>query len=224
MSKKRGITFVILVMLAVSFCCPLSIGFGASNPETAGTGELESFLTTLRENADQVRSFQSALTQEKQLAMFDRPVLFKGKLSLVRPDRLRWEFTEPVPSALVFNGETGLRCSHGVEPVKFTLSEDPVMKVVSEQLWLWLGGDYSSLKDRYKLKKMGPSTLQVTPLEEADGEFLTSVRITFDPETLQPQQVEILETGGDLTRLLFDAPVMNSPLPPAIFESCGLDE
>lgn len=105
-------------------------------------------------------------TQEKQLAMFDAPVKFRGRLAMEPPDRLRWEFTSPIPSALIFNGSSGLRCSDGAEPAHFSLKDDPVMKVVAEQLWLWLGGDYSSLENRYLLEKKGEASLLVTPLQK----------------------------------------------------------
>jgi outer membrane lipoprotein-sorting protein len=211
-------------MLIASSLGFLTIVHDTSAADTSTSAKLESFLTSIRVSSDQVHSFQSAFVQEKQLAMFDRPVLFKGKLSLVRPDRLRWEFTEPVASALIFNENSGLRCSEGVKPVKFSPSEDPVMKVVSEQLWLWLGGDYSSLEGRYRLEMVGEATLLVTPLDEADAAFLTSVLIDFDRTTLQPVQVEITEAGGDLTRLNFRDPIINTSFPPDIFESCDLNE
>jgi hypothetical protein len=47
------------------------------------------------------------------------------------------------------------------------------------------------------------------------------VKIVFDEQLLQPKIVEITEPGGDLTRILFDSPVINGDLPVHLFTDCG---
>lgn len=186
--------------------------------------ELMAFLAEIQAASDQVRSFSSEFVQERRLALFAEPVFFKGSLTVVRPDRLRWEFTAPVPSVLIFNGERGIRCNDKAPPVHFDLGADPIMKTVAEQLWLWLGGDYSRLKASYDLVKSGPSALRITPKEQRLSEFISAITITFHRTSRQPEKVEIADPGGDTTILSFQAYVLNSPTPDVLFSLCGTDE
>lgn len=194
-----------------------SAGYG----KAAQSAEMQDFLNRVQNASDGVTSFYSEFTQEKHLAMFDTPVQFSGRLAIIRPDKLRWEFVQPVPSVLIFNGDKGLRCSDQAEPEYFSLKTDPVMRLVAEQLWYWMGGNYQQMSDRYNLTYEPPATLGVAPKDKKEAEYLKGVKISFEPDTLQPQQVEIYEGGNDTTRMVFLEPLLNSDLPDEYFNECS---
>lgn len=180
-------------------------------------------LQELEATATKVRNLSCSFTQEKQLALFARPVIFHGTLHLARPDRLRWEFTRPVPSVLIFKGESGLRCADG-QTTRFDLKSDPIMRMVAHQLWLWLGGDYAKLAAEYHLTLAAPHTLLVEPKDPKIAEFVASVTITFDPDSLQPRQVKIAEPGGDTTTISFHDYQLDAPLDENLFSRCNSRE
>ena len=210
---KRVLSFLLVLVFYCFLLCPLT--------SRADQVELTDFLAEVQAAADQVTSFSSTFTQERHLALFAKPVIFHGRLTIVRPEKLRWEFTDPVPSILVFNGGKGLRCSDQSPPVHFELASDPVMKTVAEQLWLWLGGDYSKIAERYLMEMKGVSGLIITPKEKSIGEYIAEVRIDFNRKTKQPAQVDIMEPGGDFTRIIFNSYTLNTELPDVLFTRCG---
>ena len=189
-------------------------------PAHADEKALETFLGRIQEASDKVHSFSCDFTQEKRLALFSAPVLFQGKLYIDHPDKLRWEFISPVHSALLFNGDQGARCDAQMVLERFELSSDPMMKIVAMQLWLWLGGDYQQLDKLYTLDKQDISTLVVTPANKETSEYISSVRIIFDENNLQPLKVEIVEPGGDLTMIAFNNATINRELPIRLFTDC----
>ncbi|MDF1614733.1 LolA family protein [Desulfurivibrio dismutans] len=210
MSKKNVLLLLLLVLIL-----PTASG-------TAGQAEeLAALLQDVDRAAAEMRGMSCAFTQEKELAMFDRPVVFRGKLDLVRPDRLRWEFASPINSVLIFKGDSGLRCDGDSPPVRFDLQRDPVMRMVARQLWLWLGGDHHRLAEEYHLTLAGAATLLIEPKDPGVAEFVTSLTIDFDPDTHQPRQVEIREAGGDLTRLVFHDCQPDPDPDDALFSRCG---
>ncbi|MFU8818418.1 MAG: LolA family protein [Desulfurivibrio sp.] len=204
------------LFLLLCFLLPTAPAMAAGEDPTALLRELEA-------TAAQVRNLSSSFTQEKQLALFARPVIFHGTLHLARPDRLRWEFTRPVPSVLIFKGESGLRCAEG-QTTRFDLKSDPIMAMVAHQLWLWLGGDYAKLAAEYQLTLAAPHTLLVEPKNRQVGEFVASVTISFDPDSLQPRQVIIAEPGGDSTTISFHDYQLDTPLDENLFSRCNSRE
>lgn len=210
---------------SLAACILLFSALSSSAMAEATTNDgLETFLQKIQDSSDQVRSLSCDFTQEKILTLFANPIFFDGKLYIVRPDRLRWEFTSPVPSTLILNGDEGVRCYDKTAPDKFQLSADPVMKMVARQLWLWLGGDYKRLAQLYKLERQGGSILKIFPEDKETADFITSVTIVFDEKSLQPLKVEIMEPGGDLTRINLHSSVINRPLPEELFTSCQTNE
>lgn len=180
---------------------------------------LAPFIGAIQAAADQVEAFAADFVQERQLAIFAEPVLFSGRLTVVRPDRLRWEFTRPIASVLILAGEGGLRCDEEGVARPFSLASDPVMRAVADQLWLWLGGDYQLLGERYRLRRQGENTLVVEP-DAAVAAHISQVAITFTTPARQPAEVVISEPGGDQTRIRFTALQSNPEVPASLFTDC----
>lgn len=212
--KRCAQRVVLGVLLAVTL---LGLGPGQAVANQEATTAL---LDEIRRASASVSAFRSQFVQERRLSLFREPVIFHGSLTVVRPDKLRWEFTKPVPSALIFNGRNGLRCSDQGEPVRFDLDSDPVMRTVAEQLWLWLGGDYGKLGDSYQVRAEGDSLL-IHPKDEKTREYVEKITITFDRRTMQPERVVIDEPGGDATLLRFTVTEQGGDLDPALFSSCS---
>ncbi len=177
--------------------------------------ELQEFFAHLKKSSAQMQSYQSDFIQEKHLQMFQQPVRFTGRLSLVRPDKLRWEFFSPAPSVLIFNGDSGLRCN-GDAVQKFSLKDDPMMGAVAEQLWLWLGGDYTALDAEYSVVMEGSDGIVVTPKKKG---VLRSLSLHFN-KCGQPRNVTIHEDGGDFTTITFSNERENQPLSSTLFLRC----
>jgi hypothetical protein len=129
-----------------------------------------------------------------------------------------------VPSVLIFKGEQGIRCNDKAPPAHFDLGTDPIMRTVAEQLWLWLGGDYSRLNALYLMEKSGPSSLRITPKDHKVSDYISSITITFSKDSRQPEMVEIADPGGDTTLISFHSYVMNGDTPEVLFTRCGTDE
>lgn len=181
---------------------------------------IQQFMSQLESAAARIDSFHAFFIQEKELSLFAETMVFHGELLVVRPDKLRWEFISPVPSILILNGDIGMRCNAESTPTEFDLRTDPIMRSVAEQLWLWLGGDYSRLSDSFTLEKKGQNALFISPKERDISAFIESVTVTFNLANMQPQQVEIREPGGDLTRLRFSEYTYNVIPTDLMFSSC----
>ncbi len=189
----------------------------------AGAGDLDEFLDRVESSAARIDSFSCDFTQVRNLALFARPVVFTGRLYLVRPDRLRWEFAKPIPSILILDGNTGRRCGEGNPASEFRLDRDPVMRLVAEQLRTWTSGGYRQLQGDFSLELEPGPALRLKPRQAGLASFLKRIVVVFDPETLQPVRVEIVEEGEDNTIISFSNYRLNPPLPPELFSECRIN-
>ncbi len=211
---KRSLLFILLLLTGFFFLP------GNSFTDTGVDRDLHSFLEKIRTQASDVHSFSCSFSQEKHLSLFPKPVFFHGKLKLIRPDKLRWSFISPVPSTLIFNGDKGVRCDDKGEPIHFSIDDDPVIRIVAEQIWSWLNNDFTNLSKHNTIEKTGETTLRISPTNTAPGQWQATISITFDQDTFHPQKVVITEPEGDLTKIMFSDYLFNTDVPLSTFTQC----
>ena len=205
-----------LLIYSCSFFSPDFVLFAnESNQE-----QLDQLLQQVEQQATGTRTVQCLFIQERILTIFSKPVLFKGRMLLSRPDKLRWENLDPIPSALLFSGDRGLRCNDDAPPVHFDLQTDPVMKMVAEQIWTWANGDYKRLKNKFRISLVDDTTIGLIPTETTNN-VIQTIRVTFERKTLQPITVQVLEKGGDSTQINFYDYQLNQPVDDAWFTTCS---
>lgn len=203
------------MLLSYLFFIQVACVSASDNPHTKNK-----LITEIRDKSSALKSLSSDFTQTKKLSLFKQPIIFQGKLALTRPDKLRWEFTDPLPSVLIFNGNSGMRCTEGHAPATFNLQSDPVMQMVAEQLWIWLEGDYTKLEKDYLIAQTGISTLRITPLAEQTATIIEAITLIFDETSRQPNSVTIAEPAGDITIIDFSEHDLEPLLPDELFTQC----
>ena len=179
---------------------------------------MDEVLARLARGAAEVETLQARIVQEKRLEMFQDTVISKGRFAYRRPDRLRWELTEPVVTGFVIAGSSGRRW-HGLtgrtEP--FELERDPMMKVVAGQLLGWARADFGAMRRDYRITVVSeaPITLQLEPL--AANAFVAQVTMVFAESGDHIESVTVEEKGGDQTVMRFTDVEVNRPLPDGLF-------
>jgi outer membrane lipoprotein-sorting protein len=169
--------------------------------------------------AAEVDSLASDFSQEKYLSVFQDVLPAKGRFYYRKPDKLRWEMTEPVVSGFVLDGEKGRRWQEaGSRGERFDIAREPVMKIVADQLLAWTRADFDRLRRDYRISLAGekPVRLRLDPKGATAG-FLDHLSIVFAPDGRHVQQVEVHEKGGDYTRITFHDTVVNGPLADELF-------
>ena len=213
-----------LVQRCVTRVCALLLCIGSSGVFAASAmaddARLDAVLERLRGVAAGVLSVRSDFTQEKRLALFDETLRSRGKLSLKKPDKLRWEYTEPSASGFSVNGAKGKRWSEFSERAdSVDVARDMALRLVSEQLLAWASVDVERLGRGFALALTSetPVVLRLTPQDKRLREAIQSVEITFAADERSIATVEVREQGDDYTRIRFENPILNEPIDDALF-------
>jgi outer membrane lipoprotein-sorting protein len=189
----------------------------AASPLRAA-GSQDEVVARLTRNAAGIETLQGSVLQEKRLEMFKDTVSSRGRFAYRRPDRLRWELTDPVVTGFVLTGSSGRRW-HGTtgKTEAFTLESDPLMRVLAGQILASVRADFSPLMKEYRISvsSESPVTLLLEPL--APNPFVERVTVTFSKKTEYVESVTVREQGGDQTTISFSEVEVNRPLPDGTF-------
>jgi hypothetical protein len=160
-----------------------------------------------------VRTLQGPFTQTRTIGLLSTDVRSRGTLTLVRPDRLRWELAAP-DDVTFFIGPEGLayRGVHGQG--RLPTSAGRVADSLQD-LHALLGGDLALLERRWSLRVLRDDAtgveLDVTA-RVAAGETPRAMRLALAPDLVRPTHASIAEGPRDRTTIEFGDIVVNGPV------------
>lgn len=184
------------------------------------TGDPAAIFSSLEKKAVTVKTLSSDFVQEKHLSMFKTVLTSKGRFYFSKPDLLRWELVSPVASGFVLKGEKGRRWHQLTGKTEsFQISQEPIMKIVSDQLFAWGKADFQWLNKEYRISVLSdsPVALRLEPRSAETAGFLHHLLINFSSDGRYVRTVELHEKDGDFTRIRFVNAAINKPLPANLF-------
>jgi outer membrane lipoprotein-sorting protein len=163
----------------------------------------------LSRNMGSLKTLRASFVQRKHLEVFGKEVESRGVLSLAVPGKLRWEFATPVKSALVVNGDRGLRertSRRGTKTIaRFALADDPVVAGTAGQVFLWTRGDFAGARKDFALELVGEAPLRIraTPKGDAMARVVASVELAFSEDRKSLVEVVLVEANKARTVISF---------------------
>jgi outer membrane lipoprotein-sorting protein len=152
--------------------------------------------------------------------MLKKPAVTKGRLYYLRPDRLRWDQTEPIPAGFVVNGKK-LKRWEGQEGSAETtdLTKDIGLNSFVSQVFAWHNGDEEWLRKRYEIGVIEetPPTVRLIPLEKMEKRFISHLNIIFSEDLTLVQKVEVETKKKDTITTTFVNCTIDPSLPKGLF-------
>ena len=204
------------ILIFSALVCLLSLP-----PKALATSrDMGTLLAKIEQSSRNVGTISSDFVQEMHLSMFNHPVVSTGRFMFKTRDKLRWEYLTPVTDGFALNGKQGVRWDGDTGTRKqFQLQNDPIMNIVATQLLAWTSFDQKWLTKEYdiSLAAASPLTFTLIPRRSTVREILHDITIEFSDTRESVQRVELHQTGGDFTRILFTNTVVNGPIPDTTF-------
>lgn len=179
-------------------------------------------LESLEESFSSIRSVQTRFTQEKQMRIFDRPVVIQGRLSLENPGRLAWRVDRPIRYALVIRDGEALQWDEETRRVqRLPFSGNPVFETVITQIEQWFSGQFLSLAGDYQLEVESDSPPRLAFVPKAEGMAAKAIRrvtVSVREDCRYVEQIVIEDVSGDRTSLVFHDTVLNEPVDSSAWE------
>jgi outer membrane lipoprotein-sorting protein len=146
-----------------------------------------------------------AFTQERTIGLLATVVKSEGEMTLVRPDRLRWELRPP-DAITYWIGPEGLAYASPSGGGSVGKSAAGRFGAVLSDLMTLLGGDLEALRARYDLsveKADGGLALGARPRADEVKRHVKSLSLRLPADLWAVQRIEIEESGGDRSVIVF---------------------
>ncbi len=160
-----------------------------------------------------INTLQGPFEQTRTIGLLSTDVRSRGALTLVRPDRLRWDLAPPDevtfwvgPEGLAYKGARG----HGRLP-----SSSARFGAALEDLRTLLGDDLAKLGDRWELRVLRDDgaglELEATPRPGVPAR-LERIHFSLAPDLARPKRVILVEGPRDHTLIEFGELAVNLPV------------
>jgi outer membrane lipoprotein-sorting protein len=155
----------------------------------------------------QVPSAEASFIETRRLAVLASPLVLKGRLVYVRPDRLEKHVFAPYDERTVVAGNTiTIENRMRNRTTTVTLGSAPAVATLVESLRATLSGDVGRLERHYAVRLAGTAndwTLTLKPSDQAVAALVTAVRLAGKgPQLLR---LEVEEAGGDASVMVIEA-------------------
>ena len=187
-------------------------------------------LGALAGNADGVQArlakpavLRGEFVQEKQLKGFRNPLKSSGDFLLLRERGVLWNTRAPFASTTsLTRGKLLTRLPDGSTQTVIETKDAPAMQSVAALMMALMAGDVGALRARFDLTESvhqdGSWTLAMTPRDATLKRAISRIDLQGARHV---QAVEIVEAGGDRTRIRFNA--LKEAPPPTAREAAQLD-
>ncbi len=218
----------VVIAFAV-FCFVLSVSFAvfAQEQETPQepTKELSKgnagAFARIEKAVSTIKAVASEFRQERRLAMLKEPVVSSGRFYYEKLDKLRWECISPDLSGFFVNGKVAKQWKGKDNPPEaFDLQQNPVIRLIVDQLLAWTKADFAWIEQRYTISvvKEDPIVLKLVPRSSKEKKYIDHILISFEADTQYANAVEIIEKGGDSTHIKFFNMIINNSPQKELFE------
>lgn len=162
--------------------------------------DLEQLMQSLARNT----SGRATFTEQKFIALLDKPVLSSGELLYTAPDRLEKRTLKPKPETMVLDHDT-VTVERGKRQYVLRVKDYPELGVFVESIRGTLAGDRASLERLYQLTLDGSEAHWTLVLRPLNPMMLAVVqRITMQGERAELRSIEVEQADKDRSVMLID--------------------
>ncbi len=221
--KRSFLPTLVLALAALLPTLALPLADARAQPPDAGAppakeklegDKLDALLADIAKARANVKTLKASFTQERKLTLLATSVKSTGQMSFVASDRLRWELAAP-DDVIYWIGPEGL--SYRTKSSSATVPQGgaTVAKALAD-LRALLGGDLSTLKERYTLVgAKGSAEVEVTGTAKDPKASVRAFTLVLDKTMTMPLRASLLEGKKDSIEIVFGNQLVNPTIDPA---------
>lgn len=180
-------------------------GAFAGLPSLARADEVSDVLAEIKKARAGLKTLVGPFVQERTIGLLATTVKSDGEVTMVLPDRLRWELRPP-DAVTYWIGPEGFSFATPQGSTKVGKAAAGRFGAVLGDLMILLGGDLEQLRARYELTVPGRKdgvTLRAVPKAEEVKKHVKRIEMRSGSELWSIREITIEEQSGDLSVIRF---------------------
>lgn len=200
---------IIIALISITFLR------GTAQPSPMNPALIDRLKQQIKSNAETTNSISCDFNQEKTMSLISEKLISKGRFMFRKEKMLRWEYTEPFSYVIVIaNDQISIRDEENVS--HFNISSNKVFLEINRIILGSVRGtllqDEKNFRTSY-YESPKAYIARIIPMKEALRASLSEVTIYFNHNNFSVDQVDMVEPGGDITRIFFTGKSFNKPIP-----------
>jgi outer membrane lipoprotein-sorting protein len=200
-----------IILLFVLFFSQLAM----AQQKQMASAQVQEVKQKVQETAQKTRTIESDFFQVKEMSVMAEKITSKGKFYLKKEKLLRWEYVTPFPYLIIINNDQLLVRDEDKEN-RINLQSNKVFREVNNIIMGALQGTLLNDTKNYSsviLDSQGFFLCKLTPINLKIKESVGEVWLYFNKTDFTVDKLEMRESSGDYTRIVFSAKKINQPIP-----------
>ncbi len=186
-------------------------------PRIALADEVSDVLAEINKARAGLRTLVGPFVQERTIGLLATTVKSEGEVTMVLPDKLRWELRPP-DAVIYWIGPEGFAFATPKGSTQVGKAAAGRFGAVLGDLMILLGGDLEKLRARYDLSvpsRKDGVTLRAVPKAEDVKKHVRRIELRSGAELWAIREITIEEQSGDLSVIRFGKMERDVPVDPA---------
>jgi outer membrane lipoprotein-sorting protein len=178
-------------------------------------GLISQFKKNVAGMAEQTQSITSSFTQEKEMSMIADKIISRGQFYFRKERMLRWEYSEPFSYLIVIcNDKISIKDESNVS--HFNISSNKIFLEINRIILGAIQGTLLNDSRNFNASFFDSPTAYITRLHPTSPRLKSTVSeivIYFSHKDFSVEKVDMIESGGDKTRIIFHDRLFNKLIP-----------
>lgn len=186
-------------------------------PRSVFADEVSDVLAEIKKARAGLRTLVGPFVQERTIGLLATTVKSDGEVTIVLPDKLRWEL-HPPDAVTYWIGPDGFAFATPKGSTQVGKAAAGRFAAVLGDLMILMGGDLEKLRARYDLSipsRKDGVTLRALPKAEDVKKHVRRIDMRSGPELWTIREITIEEQSGDLSVIRFGTMQRDVPVDPA---------
>lgn len=172
----------------------------------------------LESMSEQTNTIESKFVQEKHMQLLTKGFVSKGHISFKKPDKLRWEYSDPFEYLIVINGEK-IHIQNEGKTNTFDMATSKLFLEINNLIINTVKGNILD-EEKFDIEYFQSSSHYMARLFTKDPdmkEFIDHLEIMFQKQDFSVSKLKLVEPSGDYTFITFIDSKYNEPIDDASF-------
>lgn len=180
--------------------------------------EMASFKQSVNAVAKKIKSLSTDFVQYKHMDFLAKDIETSGKMFFKEPNLLLWQYKKPYNYTIVFKNGKILINDEGKKSA-MDVGSSKIFAKVNKLIVGSVSGDMFDDKE-FSIAYFKTATYNITRLVPKDAalkKYIKQVELSFDKQDHTVQQVRLMESAEDYTKIVFKNKMLNAKVDDSVF-------